>query len=212
MGRFRWRVNITIETYPIYGTMTRTIIIQKERILEAIWALILSIVIMFLVAHAGTITYVKDHTPSAKNEINRAMQEYYRKEANKSSIRVYSPRKAPNKQMREWEKGLSEQSVSAELARAAAAPAFSFGPYVYGIVKGTWELNGFTTIIIDYKHEKAEPRWGINEYEVNYLRRTRYYFLVVLYDWHYTCLLTIAIIVILWCLRNFKRNYNIVIR
>lgn len=211
MGRFRWRVKITTETYPIYGTMTKTIIIQKERILEAIWALILSIVIMFLVAHAGTITYVKDYTPSAKNEINRAMheyyqKEYYRKEANKAR------RIDPNKKKNEGEGRPFEQSVNAELARAADAPVFSFGPYVYGIVKGTWELNGFTTITIEYEHEKAKPRWGINEYEVNYLRRTRYYFLAVLYDWHYTCLLTIAIIVILWCLRNFKRNYNIVIR
>ena len=186
--------------------MKETITIPKQRISEAIWALMLSLVIMFFVAHFGTISYEKDYTPATKQFMNNAMNEYYQKERQKL-LRTH-----PNETMTDFEKGLFKQSVNAELAIAAGAPIFSVGPYEHGIVKGTWDLHGFRTISIDYEHEKAEPRWGIDEDEVNYLRRSKYYLLSVVYDWQYTLLSTITIILLLWGHRNFKRNYKIVIR
>jgi hypothetical protein len=186
--------------------MKETITIPKKRIFEAIWALMLSLLIMFLVAHFGTITYESDLTPSAKQARDSYYYEYHQKEMQKP-LSSY-----PHIAISDGKARPFPQVVNPNLARAAASPAYSFGSFEYGIVKGTWELNGFTTISIDYEHEKAKPRWGINDYEVSYLRRTKFYFLSVVYDWQYTFLSTIVIILLLWGLRNFKRNYKIVIR
>jgi hypothetical protein len=197
--------------------MKETITIPKKRIFEAIWALMLSLLIMFVVAHFGTITYVSDLTPSAKQARDSYYYEYHQKEMQKplSSYphTANSDGKArPFPQDSDGKARPFPQTIDPNLARAAASPIYSFDSFEYGIVKGTWELNGFTTISIDYEHEKAKPRWGINNYEVSYLRRTKFYFLSVVYDWQYTFLSTIVIILLLWGLRNFKRNYKIVIR
>ncbi len=187
--------------------MKEIITIRKRRIYEAIWAFVVSGSIFFLIAHTGTIVYEKDYTPSAKQEINNIMFKYNMESIEKQKIQE----QISNLEIEPGQPKPFRQVVNPYLA-SAAAPAISVGPYEYGIVKGTWELKGFTGVSINYEHNEAVPRWGINQDKVNYIRRANFYFLSIIYNWYYTITLTTALILILWGVRHLKRNYDLVIR